>query len=120
MTKKSSHSLLSVFALLVVFAAIFSSSCHRNKVCYAVINVIDDSTGAPVAGAVVHMYPPPTSANLAIQDQTQSTDGSGSVSFTFKLPAILRADVTGNFKGNGTSLVKLEEGKQVSKTIKCY
>ena len=84
------------------------------------VNVVDDSSGNPVSGATVHMYPPPTSANLSIQDQTQVTDASGSVSFHFKLPAILQADVTGNVRGNGSALVKLEEGKQVSKTIKCY
>lgn len=66
------------------------------------------------------MYPPPSSANLSIQDQTSTTDGSGSVSFTFKLPAILQADVNGHNKGMGGALVKLEAGKQVSKTIKVY
>ena len=65
--------------------------------------------------------PPPTNGNLTIQDQTGTTDGSGSVSFTFKLPAILQADVTSPAPfGNATKLVKLEEGKKVSSTIKVY
>ena len=120
MTKKYSHILLSSFACIVGFVLIFSSSCKRNKECDAVINVVDDSTGNPIAGAIVHMYPPPTSANLNIQDQTNATDGSGTATFHFKLPAILQADVTNIGKGPGGALVKLEEGKQVSKTIKCY
>ena len=120
MTKKSVYKLFSAFAFFLAFALVFSSSCKRNKECDAVINVVDDSTGAPISGATVHMYPPPTSANLTIQDQTNATDASGSVSFHFKLPAILQADVKAGVRGNGSALVKLEEGKQVSKTIKCY
>lgn len=87
------------------------------------INVIDGVSQAPVFGATVHMYPPPSSANLQIQDQTGVTDASGTVTFTFKLPAILQADITppsSSTLNSGGALVKLEEGKQVSKTIKLY
>ena len=99
------------------------SSCKRNKDCDVVINVVDGVTTAPVFGCTVHMYPPPNSANLKIQDQTGVTDASGSVTFTFKLPAILQADCTPpttSTLNSGGALVKLEEGKQVSKTIKLY
>ena len=120
MTKRSTYILLSSFACIVAFALVFSSSCKRNKECDAVINVVDDSTGNPISGAYIHIYPPPTSANLAIQDQAGSTDASGSATFHFKLPAILQADITDIGRGPGSALVKLEEGKQVSKTIKCY
>ena len=120
MTKKSTVTLLSLAAFIISVSIVFSSSCKRNKECDAVVNVVDDSSGNPIAGATVHIYPPPTSSNLAIQDQTQATDGSGSVTFHFKLPAILQADVTNIGRGAGTGLVKLEEGKQVSKTVKCY
>lgn len=93
-----------------------------------VINVVDGNTSSPVASATVHMYispnsPPATNGNLTIQDQTGVTDGSGSVTFTFKLPAILQATVTPVATSTltpGGALVKLEEGKQVSKTIKLY
>ncbi len=118
-----------LLSLALFFTALFFvlSSCKRNKDCDLVINVTDGN-GLPVFGATVHMYippnaPPPTNGNLTIQDQTGSTDASGSVSFTFKLPAILQADVTPILTSTltpGTALVKLEEGKQVSKTIKLY
>ena len=125
MIKKLSIKLLPVFVVLFAAGIVFSTSCHRNKDCDLVINVVDDSTNAPIAGATVHMYippnaPPGTGSNLTQQEQTGSTDGSGSVSFTFKLPAILQADVNAYTRGSGGALVKLEEGRQVSKTIKVY
>ena len=109
---------------LSAFMLAFSFSCQRNKECDVVINVVDGNTSAPVFGATVRMYPPSgTGGNLNIQDQTGVTDGAGSVSFTFKLPAILQATVTPAATSTvsaGGALVKLEEGKQVSKTIKLY
>lgn len=119
MIKNNSYKLVAVLALFFAFVFTYSS-CKKNKDCDAVINVTDDSLGIPVSGAIVHMYPPPSSANLNIQDQTAVTDASGSVTFTFKLPAILQADVTSKKYGIGGALVKLEEGRQVSKTIKTY
>ena len=123
MKKSAIHSFLFLPVVAVALAAVFSSSCHRNKDCDVVINVIDGVSQAPVFGATVHMYPPPTSANLQPQDQTGVTDATGTVTFTFKLPAILQTDVTPPSTAglnSGGALVKLEEGKQVSKTIKLY
>ena len=120
------NKLVLLFTLFFSAIILFSTSCHRNKDCDVVINVADGNTGGPVIGATVHMYippgsPPPTNGNLQIQDQTGTTDASGSVSFTFKLPAILQADVTAPLPySNATKLVKLEEGKKVSATIKVY
>ncbi|MBI4930794.1 MAG: hypothetical protein HY841_08540 [Bacteroidetes bacterium] len=111
-------------ACLSVFMLAFSFSCQRNKECDVVINVVDGNNSSPVFSATVHLYPPPgTNGNLNIQDQTGVTDAAGSVSFTFKLPAILQADITPISTSTltaGSALVKLEEGKQVSKTIKLY
>ena len=118
------QTLLYKFLLVIfAFAFVFSFSCKRNKDCDVVLNIIDGVTSAPVANCTVHMYPPPTSSNLSIQDQTGVTDASGSVTFTFKLPAILQADCTPpttSTLNSGGALVKLEEGKQVIKTIKLY
>ena len=63
-----------------------------------------------------------SSGNLKIQDQTSTTDASGVARFTFKLPAILSADVNPPAPLNPTvnKLVKLEEGKSVSVAIKVY
>ena len=117
---KRFKSILFASAFLLAFAFIFSSSCKRNKECDAVINVVDEASGAPVSGATVHIFPNQTSpqGSLSSQDQSGTTDGSGSVSFHFKVPAILQADVAAGSGKKGTELVKLEEGKQVTKTIK--
>lgn len=121
MTKSKFHNSL---LFIVAFAFVFSSSCKKNKDCDAVITVIDGTNSAPIYGATVHLYPPPSqNPTLDIQEQTGITDAAGTVTFTFKLPAILQADATPpstlSLKPGG-QLVKLEEGKQVSKTIKLY
>jgi hypothetical protein len=49
-----------------------------------------------------------------------TTDAGGQVNFTFKLPAIydIKATVTSGTRTiTGTSIIKLEEGKTVSKTV---
>ena len=124
MKKKITHKFLFSSIIFLSLLLVLASSCHRNKDCDVVINVVNGTTNAPVLGATVHMYIPPNAppgSNLQMQDQTGVTDGSGSVSFTFKLPAILQADVTPPSPfAAATALVKLEEGKQVSKTIKVY
>lgn len=100
------------------------SSCRRNKNCDLIVTVTDGNTSGPVVGATVHIYPNQTntSGNLKIQDQTSTTDASGVARFTFKLPAILSADVNPPAPLNPTvnKLVKLEEGKSVSVAIKVY
>jgi hypothetical protein len=128
------NNILSALALsfsVLVFAGtiIFSASCKKNKDSDVIITVMDGTQNVPVASATVHIYPPPSqpppsgSSNLSGQDQTSITDAAGTVSFTFKLPAILQADVTPpplSGLSPASALVKLEEGKQVSKTIKLY
>ena len=124
MLKGKFHKILLPLFFIVAFAFIFSSSCKKNKDCDAVITVLNGTTGARIYGATVHMYPPPSqNPTLDMQNQTGITDAAGTVSFTFKLPAILQADGTAPSSYNlkvGGALVKLEEGKSVSKTIKLY
>ncbi|MBI3502172.1 MAG: hypothetical protein HY063_10280 [Bacteroidetes bacterium] len=118
------HKLFFAFVCCASITAVVIVSCKKNKDCDVVINIVNGTTSVPVPGATIHMYPPPgTNGNLQIQDQTGATDASGTANFTFKLPAILQADVTppavlGLNSGGG--LVKLEAGHQVSKTIKIY
>jgi len=125
MIKSKLLKILLPLLFIVACAFIFSSSCKRNKECTVVITVADGiNNSSPVYGATVHMYPPPSqSPTLDIQEQTGITDASGNVTMTFKLPAILQADVTppsSSTLNTGGALVKLEEGKSVSKTIKIY
>ena len=122
--KNNYHKLFLAFTLLFAVSIIFfSSSCQKNKDCKATVTILD-ATSTPVSGATVTVGPSKTApqGNLSIQTQSGVTDGSGSVTFTFKLPAILDAVVTPPSTHTcGTSgctgLVKLEEGKSVTKTI---
>ena len=115
---------LSSFALLFAVVFIFSSSCRRNKDCDLVLSVLDGSTNGPVVGAKVEIAPNQTGANgtLQIQVQSATTDAAGVATFTFKLPAILSATVTppSPYLVPAPTLVKLEEGRSVSKSIKVY
>jgi len=123
---KKNIACISFFSLAILCLLAFSTfySCRRNKKCDLIVNVTNGATNGPVVGATVHVYPNQTNANgnLKDQDQTATTDASGVARFTFKLPAILAADVTppAPLAPAATRLVKLEEGKSVSVAIKVY
>lgn len=124
MKRINTHNPLVSFALLFAVVFIFSSSCRRNKDCDLVLTVVDGSTNGPVVGAQVDIAPNQTGANgtLQIQVQSSTTDAAGVATFTFKLPAILSATVTppSPYLVPAPTLVKLEEGRSVSKSIKVY
>lgn len=107
--------------LLFALVFVFSSSCRRNKDCDLVLTV--DSPNGPIVGAVVDIAPNQSNPNgtLQIQVQSATTDAAGVATFTFKLPAILSATVTntGSFTAPNPTLIKLEEGRSVSKKITC-
>ncbi|MFH1003931.1 MAG: hypothetical protein V1781_00290 [Bacteroidota bacterium] len=105
---------VSTFSLVLFFTFY---SCRRNKDCTVVVRVMDISTEGPILGANVSIHPT-TQSKPTMKGQTGITDAAGSASFVFKLPAILQVDVTASGHTAGTALVKLEEGKTVSKTIK--
>ena len=129
---KKSNTINSLLCSALVFSFVFKfvSSCQRNKDCSLIVTILDGTTSGPVVGASVHVAPSQSgpSGNLQIQDQTMTTDASGVAKFTFKLPAMLNADVTPPAPYTGcpapnpkcTTLIKLEEGKSVSKSIKVY
>ena len=125
MSKRAHYIITFSVGIITLLSVVFySSACKKNNDCKATVTV-SDATGAPVLGATVTMSPTQTApqGNLTIQTQTGTTDGSGSVSFTFKLPAILQASVAPPAPyspGPVTGLVKLEEGKTVTKAIKVY
>ena|ERR1035437_3553074 len=126
MPKRTHYILIFAVGIITFFSFVFStSSCKKNKDCKATITVVD-STGKSVIGAKVTMAPPQASpqGNLAIQTQTGVTDGSGSASFTFTLPAILQASVVPPIppysSGPFTGLVQLEEGQTATKTIQVH
>ncbi|HEY1038365.1 MAG TPA: hypothetical protein VGF30_03125 [Bacteroidia bacterium] len=117
---------------------IFSNSCNKPKPCKAVITV-RDTTGANLeAGVTVKLYAQVTTASGTVPgdlEATGTTDGSGQVSFTLKLPAIMdiRAEkpnctvTTHTYTSGGTlipgkyctgkAIIKFEEGKTNEKTV---
>ena len=124
MKRFSNQSPLFSFALLFALVFIFTSSCRRNKDCDLVLTIQDGVTNGPVVGATVDIAPNQTGPNgtLQIQVQSTTTDAAGVATFTFKLPAILSATVTppAPYVIPAPTLVKLEEGRSVSKAIKVY
>jgi hypothetical protein len=122
MLKRAHYIITFAVGIITLFSIVFySSACKKNKDCKATITVTD-AGGLPVAITSVTMAPTQSApqGNLTIQTQVGTTDGSGSVSFTFKLPAILQASVQSPNPPNAiyNALVQLEEGKTVTKTIK--
>jgi hypothetical protein len=100
------------------------SSCRKETDCKATIRCID-SVGNSVGSVDVLLYAPvksPDGKTTYTGDVTANgtTDGSGEVRFTFKLPAIydIKATLaTGTRTYNGVGIIKLEEGKSVDKTV---
>lgn len=120
LTKKS--------ALILALASLTLSnfSCKEEDLtCTAVIKVVR-SIGGPAPSAKVEITSKygkengvldTTNQMLRPPDNTKITDANGEVTYTFKFPAILDVKVTHISYGSAEDLIKLEEGKTVSKTI---
>lgn len=115
---------------VVGIGALFITSCKKNTDCVGVV-ICQDSTGTGVAGTRVYLY-----ANVKTPNQgtitadiraTGITDDAGRVSFTFKLPAIYDIMAIKTLSATGSSstattysaisIIKLEEGKTIDKTV---
>jgi hypothetical protein len=100
------------------------SSCRKETDCKALVKCVD-SSGTAVNNANIFLFALVKSADgkttyTGDVTATGNTDGSGAVNFTFKLPAIydIRATlVAGTRTLSGLSIIKLEEGKTISKTV---
>lgn len=102
---------------------LFITSCKKKTDCIANI-ICNDSTGVGMSGATVYLYAnvktPVGGTITADLRATGITDASGRVSFTFKLPAIYDVKAlktVGSASMQGISIIKLEEGKSVEKTV---
>lgn len=119
------------FILVVLSMNYFFISCDKNTDCTARVICVDAS-GAAVQNAAVQLYAnvktPQNTTVVADIKANGVTDVAGAVSFLFKLPAIydITASVTAANTGTtgpptvtlvGTSIIKLEEGKTVEKTV---
>lgn len=117
--------------LMVSINAFFISSCKKNTDCKATVTCVD-GTGAAVPNAAVQLFANvKTAQNTTVVADLKAngvTDGAGNVSFVFKLPAIYDIVATTTAANTstlgpptvtitGNSIIKLEEGKTVDKTV---
>ena len=98
---------------------VFNSSCQKNTDCKLIITT-HDALGNAVSGATVKLYANvKTSSGATVEADLKAegqSDGGGSSSYTFKLPAIL--DIKATSSGlSGVGIIKLEEGKTVTKDV---
>lgn len=119
------------FILLMVSFNYFFMSCDKNTDCKATVKCVD-ANGSPVQSAAVQLYANVKTSNggtvVADIKANGVTDGDGSVSFVFKLPAIYDIVASTTVANTGTStpatttlvgnsIIKLEEGKTVEKIV---
>ncbi|WP_317896618.1 hypothetical protein [Aurantibacillus circumpalustris] len=121
-------SFLVLFSGILISAFVLTGvSCQKETDCKATIKCVD-SLGSVVANARVQLYavvkdpndPKGIATFTADVKADGNTDGGGEVKFTFKLPAIYDIKATstlGSKTYTGASIVKLEEGETVSKTV---
>jgi hypothetical protein len=106
---------------LAISFSILSNSCRKeDDTCFVVIKVVR-LDGLSVSGANVKL-----TSNFANTNGTNPlasylpavkvTDSEGKAEFQFKYQAILDAEASSVF-GNGATIVKLQPGETVSKTI---
>jgi hypothetical protein len=122
-----------ISSMLVVNVVFFA--CKKNTDCKATVKCVD-ANGSPLANAAVQLFATvktgsgSTTGNTVIADVKANgvSDGAGNVSFVFKLPAIYDITATttaassstngpGTVTLTGNSIIKLEEGKNVDKTV---
>ncbi len=117
---------LVIIAVGFLFSCFFftNTSCNKKTDCVALITVVDSSGTVAYPNANVKMYATVKTANggTVVADVKASgiTDSDGKVKFTFKLPAIydFSASISKGSKTlTGVSIIKLEEGKAVDKTV---
>src|SRR5690606_2635111 len=119
---KSSFALF-ISGCFIASLLVLNTSCKKETDCIANIKCINDSTGLAASGAAVQLYAivkDGTTTYTADVKAQGTTDGSGFISFKFKLPAILDVTATTSLGGrtfSGHGIVKLEEGKTVEETV---
>lgn len=118
--------IFSLFLSFVLIVALFIGlgSCKKETSCVASIQCVD-MAGNNVDNATVMLYALVISndgkkVDTADVRTSGITDSDGMVKFTFKLPAtydINAIKYIGGQKYNKLSVIKLEEGKTVTKTV---
>ena len=98
---------------------VFNSSCEKKTDCKLIIKT-QDSYGNVKPMATVKLYANvKTASGSTVEADLKAegvSDGSGTSTYTFKLPAIL--DVKATYGSTtGVAIVKLEEGKTTTKDV---
>ena len=114
--------IITVGSFLVTFFVLFivcgtQSSCHKeNTNCTAVVTVVDSAGTTPISGCAVKLYAPHGQV-----EGNGVTNASGTVSFTFTLPAIFNIKATKGIAQNdtlkGSGIIQLQIGSTVSATV---
>ena len=113
---------LKLFIATLAFGLItlaVGSSCQKKTDCKLIVTT-HNALGNVVSGATVKLYANvKTSSGATVEADLKAegvSDGGGSSTYTFKLPAILDIKaVAGGLSGVG--IIKLEEGKSVEKIV---
>ncbi len=116
---------LSIFLVSGFFMGL--SSCQKDTSCIASIKCVD-SAGNAVGNSYVMLYALVKSADGKRVDTADlrtngTSDADGAIKFTFKLPAIYDIYATkyiGGKKFSGLSVIKLEEGQTVEKSVSMH
>ncbi|HSY77058.1 MAG TPA: hypothetical protein VK890_09395 [Bacteroidia bacterium] len=100
---------------------ILTPSCSKNTDCVAVVHVID-TAGNPVAGATVVLFKTNVTQYNGVTanvTQTQVSDGSGTCTYTFALPAVLDITAKTTTK-SGKGEISLQVGQTTEQTVRVY
>ena len=105
---------LTLLALVSVFGA--QTACKKQDTTCTAVVYVRDSVNNPVQGAAVKLYAPNSTAG-----SKGTTGRTGSVTFTFSLPAIFYISASKGIAANdtlkGTGLIQLQIGESVSGTV---
>ncbi len=97
-----------------------TTSCEKKTDCKLTITTVDAS-GFALSNVKVKLYANvKTASGSTVEADLKAegtSDGSGTSTYTFKLPAILDIKAIGTGTLLGTGIIKLEEGKSVEKTV---
>ena len=114
---------LKLFIATLAFGLItlgVSTSCQKNTDCKLIVTT-HDSGGLVLSGATVKLYANvKTASGATVEADLKAegvSDGGGTSSYTFKLPAILDIKAISVGGKKGVAIIKLEEGKTVTKTV---
>ncbi len=114
---------LKLFIATLAFGLItltFNSSCQKKTDCKLIVTA-HDILGNAISGATIKLYANvKTASGSTVEADLKAegvSDGGGTCSFTFKLPAILDIKAVSAGGLSGVAIVKLEEGKTVEKEV---